>query len=74
MTTLEELERVKEELDLYKSIFKTHRSSVIFNLKIKKKDGKNVWVDHIHDDRSYIMSLDQDEETIEWLKPIKCER
>ena len=37
MTTLEELERVKDELDLYKSIFKTHPNSVIFNLKIKKK-------------------------------------
>ena len=68
------LKNCNEELKLYKSIFKTHRNSAIFNLKIKKKNGKPVWVDRIHDDRNYILSLDTDDEIKEWLKPVRCER
>ena len=68
------LKNCNEELKLYKSIFKTHRNSAIFNLKIKKKNGKLVWVDRIHDDRNYILSLDTDDEIKEWLKPVRCER
>ena len=52
------LKKCNEELKLYKLIFKTHRNSAVFNLKIKKKNGKLVWVDRIHDGREYILSLD----------------
>jgi len=65
---------LKEELDFFKSLFKTHRNSVVFNLKIKKKQKKCVWVDNINDDLKYIESLDRDDEVIEWLKPVKCNR
>lgn len=68
------LKKCREELELYKSIFKTHRNSAIFNLKIKKKNNKPVWVDRIHVDRNYLLSLDTDNEIIEWLKPVRCER
>ena len=68
------LKKCNEELKLYKSIFKTHRNSAVFNLKIKKKNGKLVWVDRIHDSREYILSLDTDNEILEWLKPVRCER
>lgn len=69
-----ELEIVKEELEFYKSIFQSHHNSVIFNLTIKKKNGKNVWVDPIMDNREYLRTLDQDEQVKEWLKPIKPSR
>ena len=68
------LKKCSEELELYKSIFKTHRNSAVFNLKIKKKNDKPVWVDRIYNDREYILSLDTDDEILEWLKPVRCER
>lgn len=65
---------LENNIKFYKSIFKTHRNSAVFQLKIKKKNGKSVWVDHIREDRSFIESLDRDEEVEEWLKPVRCER
>lgn len=65
---------INNKLEFYKSIFKTHRNSAVFQLKIKKKDGKPVWVDHIREDRRFIESLDRDKEVEEWLKPVRCER
>jgi hypothetical protein len=64
----------KKQVEFYKSLFITHRNSVVFNLKIKKRNGKKVWTDRICDNRSFIESLDKDEEVEEWLKPTKCER
>ena len=85
MTTLEEvsaklesveneLATVKEDLEFYKSIFKTHRNSAIFNLRIKSINGERLWVDKVRADYSLKIQLDPDEETIEWLKPVRCER
>lgn len=65
---------IENKLKFYKSIFKTHRNSVVFQLKIKKKDGRSVWVDRIRNERSFIESLDRDSEIEEWLKPVRCER
>tara|TARA_B110000285_G_scaffold27308_1_gene26851 strand:- start:1367 stop:1657 length:291 start_codon:yes stop_codon:yes gene_type:complete len=67
-------EELKSEIILYKSIFNTHNNSAVFNLKIKKRKGKKVWVDKILDNKKYIESLDIDEEIIEWLKPVKCSK
>ena len=85
MTTLEEvsaklesveneLAKVKEDLEFYKSIFKTHGNSAVFNLRIKSINGKRLWVDKVRADYSLKIQLDPDEETIEWLKPVRCER
>jgi len=85
MTTLEEvsaklesveneLAKVKEDLDFYKSIFKTHGNSAVFNLRIKSINGKRLWVDKVRADYSLKIQLDPDEETIEWLKPVRCEK
>ena len=85
MTTLEEvtaklesveneLATVKEDLEFYKSIFKTHGNSAVFNLRIKSINGERLWVDKVRADYSLKIQLDPDEETIEWLKPIRCER
>lgn len=85
MTTLEEVSAklksvenelviVKEDLEFYKSIFKTHRNSAIFNLRIKSINGERLWVDKVRADYSLKIQLDTDEETIEWLKPVRCER
>jgi len=85
MTTLEEvsaklesveneLATVKDDLEFYKSIFKTHGNSAIFNLRIKSINGKRLWVDKVRADYSLKIQLDPDEETIEWLQPVRCER
>ena len=69
-----EKDELKLELEFYKSLFKSHRNSVVYNLKIKKKQGKKVWIDHIRDNREKILELDMDDEIKEWLKPIKCDK
>tara|TARA_B100000902_G_C27242797_1_gene880953 strand:- start:803 stop:1105 length:303 start_codon:yes stop_codon:yes gene_type:complete len=69
-----ELDSTKDELDFYKSIFKTHRNSVVFNLYIKYKNGKRLWIDKIRTDKYYLEQLDEDEDIKEWLKPVRCER
>lgn len=85
MTTLEEvsaklesveneLATVKEDLEFYKSIFKTHGNSAVFNLRIKSINGERLWVDKVCADYNLKKQLDPDEETIEWLKPVRCER
>ena len=85
MTTLEEVTAklksveneliiVKEDLEFYKSIFKTHGNSAVFNLRIKSINGKRLWVDKVRADYSLKIQLDPDEETIEWLQPVRCER
>ena len=68
--------KLKDDLDFYKSIFKTHGNSAVFNLRIKSINNKRLWVDKvkIHADYKLLNSLDIDNEVIEWKKPIKCER
>ena len=65
---------LKGDLQFYKSLFKTHRNSVVFNLTIKSKKGKKIWIDHIRCDKNELLDLDIDDEVLEWLKPIKCSR
>lgn len=69
-------EKLKNDLNFYKSIFKTHGNSAVFNLRIKSINNKRLWVDKvkIHADYNLLNSLDIDNEVIEWKKPIKCER
>ena len=69
-----ELATVKEDLEFYKSIFKTHGNSAVFNLRIKSINGERLWVDKVRADYSLKIQLDPDEETIEWLQPVRCER
>ena len=73
---IKKISELKEDLDFYKSIFQTHQNSVIFNLTIKTINGKKIWIDKVTEtcDRNNILILDQDDETKEWLKPIRCER
>ena len=47
---------------------------LIFNLRIKSINGERLWVDKVRADYSLKIQLDTDEETIEWLKPVRCER
>jgi len=70
----EELDYTRSELDFYKSIFKTHRNSVVYNLYIKYKDKRRLWIDKIRIDKYELKQLDMDKDIIEWLKPIRCER
>jgi hypothetical protein len=65
---------LKQEVMFYKSLFITHKNSVVYNLHIKTINGEHFWVDPIRDPRSYLVTLDQDDEVKEWLEPIKCER
>jgi len=65
---------IEKDLEFYKSIFKTHHNSCLFNMKIKYLKGEKVWVDPTRDSREYISDLDIDSDTEEWLRPIKPER
>jgi len=73
MDTQGKINELQRELDFYKSVFKTHNNSCIFNLHIKTIKGQKVWIDRIRDTDSFHL-LDKDEEVLEWLKPVKCER
>ena len=68
-----EIESLKAELEFQKSIFTSHPNSAVFNLHVKKKNGKNVWVDKIADYWE-LNTLDDDPEVRGWLKPVRCER
>ena len=70
----QELNSTKEDLKFYKNIFRSHGTSVVYNLYIKFKKGKRLWIDKIRTDRYELTQLDHDEDIIEWLKPIRCER
>ena len=73
-TDNDQIHVLKEKVKLYESLFKSHSNSVVFNLTIKKRNNKPVWVDRIRDNREYLESLDSDNEIKEWLKPVKCDR
>ena len=70
------IEELKKELEFYKSVFKTHSNSAVFNLRIKTLNGKKIWIDKVRQrcDRQLILSLEQDDETREWLEHVRCER
>ena len=71
---IETMYNLREELDFYKSIFKSHINSAIFNLRIKKINGENVWYDTVMDRTKILYLLDEDDDVKEWKKPIRCER
>ena len=73
MTDKKTYEELEEELKFYKSIFVSHFASRVSNLRIKKRDGKKIWVDRVKDFEIF-KDLDKDKEVIEWLKPIRCSR
>ena len=70
---IKKINQLENQLNFYKSIFKTHGNSAIYNLKIKKIKGKEIWIDRVREWEKFPL-LDKDEEVIEWLKPIRCER
>ena len=70
---IKKINQLENQLTFYKSIFKTHGNSAIYNLKIKKIKGKDIWIDRVREWEKFPL-LDKDEEVIEWLKPIRCER
>lgn len=75
-TLKKENNKLKKELEFYKTPFKIHRNSLISNLYIKKKKNKNefIWYDRVRDSNDILNELEEDEDVIEWLKPVKCER
>ena len=66
-----ENENLDTEIKFYKSLFKTHRNSAVYNLYIKFKRGKRVWVDPTRQSNYEISQLDEDDEVNEWLMPVK---
>ena len=73
MDTQGGIDELKKELDFYKSLFKTHNNSCLFNLHIKTINGEKVWIDRVRDTHRF-HELDKDKEVKEWIKPVKCER
>jgi len=74
LNTIETIYNLQKELEFYKSIFKRYTNSAIFNLSIKTINGKRIWYDKVMDRMNLLDHLDEDEEVIEWKKPIRCER
>jgi len=70
------IKELENELMFYKSIFKTHRNSAVFNLRIKSINGEKIWIDRISivTDYPLLKKLDIDKEVIEWKTPVRCER
>ena len=68
------IKELEEELEFYKSIFKTHRNSAVFNLRIKTINGEKIWIDKIKISTEYnlLNSLDEDDEVREWKTPVRC--
>ena len=75
-TCEERIYSLQKDLEFYKSVFKTHLNSALFNLRIKTIKGERVWVDKIKafTDYQLLHDLDKDDEVLEWMKPIPCER
>ena len=71
---IDTINHLREELEFYKSIFKRHTNSAIFNLYIKTINGKRIWYDRVMDCMDLLYYLDEDEDVIEWKKPVRCER
>ena len=65
---------LEDDLNFYKSPFRTHRNSVIFNLHCKFINKKRVWIDRICARNEEILQLDRDDEVEEWLAPVRCDR
>lgn len=65
---------LNQDIKFYKSIFKNHFNSVVYNLRIKYKNGERVWIDKLKFNPYDYDDYDEDEELKEWIKPIKCER
>lgn len=74
INTIDTIYNLQKELEFYKSIFKRHTNSAIFNLSIKTINGERIWYDKVMDRMNLLDHLDEDEEVIEWKKPIRCER
>ena len=67
---------LQKDLEFYKSLFITHNNSAVFNLRIKTINGERLWVYKIKGFTDYelLKKLDKDEEVLDWMKPIPCER
>lgn len=72
-TLKERILELENDLEFYKSIMNM-RNSCIYNLHIKKINGKRVWIDRVLHHREDFIKLDKDSQVDEWLKPVKCER
>lgn len=66
-----QIKNLDDENKFYKSLFKTHRNSAVYNLYIKFKRGKRVWVDPTRQNNDELSQLDKDDEVNEWLMPVK---
>tara|TARA_Y100000389_G_C17391220_1_gene479982 strand:+ start:1052 stop:1333 length:282 start_codon:yes stop_codon:yes gene_type:complete len=73
-TLIDENNLLKEQLEFYKSIFNM-RNSCIYNLSIKKKNGKKVWFDSVLCTEKELLELDSDDEINDMIyNPPKPER
>lgn len=73
-TLINDNKLLKQELEFYKSIF-TMRNSCIYNLSIKKKNGKKIWFDSVLYTEKELLELDSDDEINDMIyNPPKPER
>ena len=76
INSIDTIYNLRKEVEFYKSMFKSHFNSAVFNLRIKTINGERIWVDKIRafTDYELLEKLDKDDEVLEWMKPIPCER
>ena len=61
---------LKEELSFLKSLWTKHPMSVVYQMHIKTKNGKRVWVNVRDVTHKELLELDHDEEVREWI--VEC--
>ena len=58
---------LEEELSFLKSLWTKYPMSVVYQMHIKTKNGKKVWINVRDATHKELLELDQDEEIQEWI-------
>ena len=58
---------LEEELSFLKSLWTKYPMSVVYQMRIKTKNGKKVWINVRDATHKELLELDQDEEIQEWI-------
>ena len=63
---------LEEELSFIKSLWTKHPMSVVYQMHIKTKNGKKVWINVRDVTHKELLELDPDDEVQEWIDDCRC--
>ena len=63
---------LEDELQFLKSLWTKHPMSIVYQMRIKTRDGEKVWVNIRDVTLSELTVLDQDDEVREWIADCRC--